>query len=129
MKIHSATVHELSDTLYKQIFILNYGSIGYMRKVLAKCYSHHPSFTNGEIVYIKRFTKVVAWTLIFCYDGERHQHLWTDIKHRGKGYGTALAQYGIKKYPDIHGHHPSSTVFANVGHGMSSNNYHRAARN
>jgi GNAT superfamily N-acetyltransferase len=115
MNIHSASVQELSVTMYRRLYSLNHREDGYMREVLTKCKHGHPEFYNGEVAYIEDNNNILAWSLVFKHTYYKHEqhiiHLYTRKSHRGKGLASKLIDFWTDRYNNLRGHQDNSSIF------------------
>jgi GNAT superfamily N-acetyltransferase len=115
MNIHSASVQEINDTIYRHLYSLNYRENGYMREVLKKCKHGDPEFYDGEVAYIMEHGQVLAWSLVFKHrrgiNTQHIVHVYTRKSHRKKGFGSQLMDFWTNHYNNLRGHHDNSSVF------------------
>ena len=133
MKVHSCSVQEVPDKIYEQLYTLNHGSIGLMRPVLVHLKLNDCQLlSNGTVAYVEEHGTIRGWGLVFDVIDQgvkqRLQYLYVSNVHRGKGIGTALAQFGSENNPGLKGHTEYSSCFARAGINQANDHYMQTLR-
>lgn len=129
MKVHSCPVQDVPDKIFTQLHALNHGSIGMMRSILVRLYLNDtPQLYDGVVAYVEDNGTITGWGLVFTVEDDfgvvqRLQYLYVEASQRGKGIGTAIAQFGAESNPGLKGHAQYSTCFARAGITQANENY------
>lgn len=114
MRIYNRKIESLPVPIYNKLFALNLGETGEMQYTLRSIKLERESYGKGEYRAIwicdpknpimpDGTPNIVSWVLLHRgFKGARAGvYVYTDTKHRGKGYASILLHYTISKHGNI----------------------------